>query len=221
MGVSTRHAWRLLAAYKRDGSAALDHGHLGRRAPNTTPESTRAEALRLAQTRYSGANHTHLSELMREREGMDIGRTTLRRILVKLGHEALHGAMLRVNASIHKAMRRPFGKGAPGGYVRRWRRRRRRQKPYGSAREQSEAQLHRCQVSVHARAGWTGLCEGVQLSGGGGQRPPGSRGSPRQQPDFGQAAGGSVGGGGHQQRRRGATDLFVVTAKSPRPSTRR
>ena len=35
MGVSTRHTWRLLAAYRKDGAAALAHGHRGRRAPNT------------------------------------------------------------------------------------------------------------------------------------------------------------------------------------------
>ena len=39
----------------------------------------------LAGTRYSGANHTHLSELLDEREGIAIGRTTLRRILVNAG----------------------------------------------------------------------------------------------------------------------------------------
>ena len=32
-----------------------------------------------------GANHTHLSELLSEREGIDIGRSTLRRILVTAG----------------------------------------------------------------------------------------------------------------------------------------
>ena len=41
--------------------------------------------LRLARTRYEGANHTHLLELLAEREGIDIGRTTLRRILVSAG----------------------------------------------------------------------------------------------------------------------------------------
>ena len=35
--------------------------------------------------RYEGANHTHLSELLSERDGIDIGRTTLRRILVNAG----------------------------------------------------------------------------------------------------------------------------------------
>ena len=39
----------------------------------------------LAASRYPGTNHTHLSELLSEREGIDIGRTTLRRILVNAG----------------------------------------------------------------------------------------------------------------------------------------
>ena len=38
-----------------------------------------------AGTRYAGANHTHLSELLSERDGIDMGRTTLRRILVNSG----------------------------------------------------------------------------------------------------------------------------------------
>ena len=39
----------------------------------------------LARTRYAGVNHTHLSELLSERERSDIGRSTLRRILVNAG----------------------------------------------------------------------------------------------------------------------------------------
>ena len=35
-----------------------------------------------------GANHTHLSELLSEREGIDIGRMTLRHILVSAGMES-------------------------------------------------------------------------------------------------------------------------------------
>lgn len=44
-----------------------------------------AEVVHLARTRYRGANHTHLSELLSEREGIEIGRVTLRRILVGAG----------------------------------------------------------------------------------------------------------------------------------------
>ena len=85
MGVSTRHTRRILAAYRADGAAALAHGHRGLRAPNATPETARSEVLHLARTRYTGTNHTHLSELLSEREGIDIGRSTLRRILLNAG----------------------------------------------------------------------------------------------------------------------------------------
>ena len=85
MGVSERHTRRILAAYREEGAAAVAHGHRGRRPPNATPEGVVADVVHLARTRYAGANHTHLSELLGERDGIDIGRTTLRRILVNAG----------------------------------------------------------------------------------------------------------------------------------------
>ena len=45
----------------------------------------RSRVVHLARTVYEGANHTHLSELLSEREGVDMGRTTLRRILTNAG----------------------------------------------------------------------------------------------------------------------------------------
>ena len=85
MGVSPRHTRRILAAYRELGAAAIAHGHRGRRPPNATPEPVATAVVHLARTRYAGANHTHLSELLSERDGIDIGRTTLRRILVNAG----------------------------------------------------------------------------------------------------------------------------------------
>ena len=85
IGVSARHTRRLLAAYREEGAAALAHGNRGRKPANATPAAGAADVLRLAGTRYQGANHTHLSELLAEREGIYIGRTTLRRILVSAG----------------------------------------------------------------------------------------------------------------------------------------
>ena len=86
MGVSPRHTRRMLVAYRENGPAALAHGHRrGRKPANATSESVIADVVHLASTRYEGANHTHLSELLAEREGIDIGRTTLRRILVNAG----------------------------------------------------------------------------------------------------------------------------------------
>ena len=85
MGVSPRHTRRTLAAYRENGPAAVAHGHRGRKPANATSEAVTADVVHLARTRYEGANHTHLSELLSEREGIDIGRTTLRRILVNAG----------------------------------------------------------------------------------------------------------------------------------------
>ena len=103
MGVSTRHTRRILATYREEGAAALAHGHRGRRAPNTTPDSIRAEVLRLARTTYSGVNHTHLSELLREREGIDIARNTLRRILSEPVSSVLVAVVLRSTVFVGNA----------------------------------------------------------------------------------------------------------------------
>ena len=85
LGVSERHVWRILAAYRKEGVAALAHGNRGRRPGNAVEEETRAEVVALARTRYAGTNHTHLTELLAEREGILLGRPTVRRILVKAG----------------------------------------------------------------------------------------------------------------------------------------
>ncbi len=75
IGVSARHTKRILAAYRQEGAAALAHGNRGRRPANATPNTVIAEVVNLARTRYSGANHSHLSELLSEREYIDIGQT--------------------------------------------------------------------------------------------------------------------------------------------------
>ena len=85
MGVSERHTKRLLAAYRKDGAAALAHGNRGRRPHNAVPEDAAAAVVRLASNGYAGANHSHFTELLREREGIDMSRPTVRRILNRAG----------------------------------------------------------------------------------------------------------------------------------------
>ena len=85
MGVSERHTKRLLAAYRNDGAATLAHGNRGRRPHNAVPETAAAAVVKLASNGYAGVNHTHFTELLREREGIDLSRPTVRRILVKAG----------------------------------------------------------------------------------------------------------------------------------------
>ena len=85
MGISERHTKRLLAAYRKEGPAALAHGNRGRRPHNAVPEDAAAAVVKLASNGYAGANHSHFTELLREREGIDLSRPTVRRILVKAG----------------------------------------------------------------------------------------------------------------------------------------
>ena len=85
LGVNQRHARRLLAAYREQGAAALAHGNRGRRPHNAIPPAQAAVVVELATQRYEGANHTHFTELLSEREGIDLSRPTVRRILTKAG----------------------------------------------------------------------------------------------------------------------------------------
>ncbi len=85
MGVSERHAWRLLAAFKREGAAAIAHGNRGRTPQITTDPAIQDRVKNLAKGTYEGLNHTHLTEVLAEREGIDLSRSTVRRILLSVG----------------------------------------------------------------------------------------------------------------------------------------
>jgi len=81
LGVSERQVWRLLAAYRKEGVAAVVHGNRGHTPKNATPQETRERVVRLAQGPYDGANCAHLAELLAEREGLTLSRWTVRRVL--------------------------------------------------------------------------------------------------------------------------------------------
>lgn len=85
MGLSERHVRRLLAKYRRDGPKALAHGNRGRRPHHTLAAAVRAQVLELAQSKYVGFNHSHLTEKLQEVEKIKISRPTVRRILVSWG----------------------------------------------------------------------------------------------------------------------------------------
>lgn len=81
LGVSERQAWRLKRRFLEQGPAALVHGNRGRPSPRRIPDALREQVLALAQGPYDGANDCHLSELLAEREGIVLGRASVRRIL--------------------------------------------------------------------------------------------------------------------------------------------
>ena len=85
MGVSERQGWRILAAYRKEGAAALAHGNRGRTPANATSPFLCQQVVTLTRERYCGVNHTHLAELLEEREGITLSRSTLRRLLTRAG----------------------------------------------------------------------------------------------------------------------------------------
>jgi len=85
MGVSLRHTRRLLAASRQEGVGALAHGNRGRTPPNAIGTVTRERVLMLARTRYAGFNIQHFSEILAEREGVAVSRSSVRSILLAAG----------------------------------------------------------------------------------------------------------------------------------------
>jgi transposase len=85
LGLSERHVWRILAAYRRKGAVALAHGNRGRQPAATLAANLKQRVVSVVRERYAGVNHTHLSELLAERERILMSRSTLRRILVEAG----------------------------------------------------------------------------------------------------------------------------------------
>lgn len=85
MRLSLRQVRRLLAAYREEGVAAIAHGNRGRRPVHAVGEEMHKLVVALAQGRYRGCNHYHLTELLWEREGLRLSRSTVRRILVVAG----------------------------------------------------------------------------------------------------------------------------------------
>ena len=85
LGISERQVRRVLAAYRREGVAALVHGNRGRKPRNTAPEVIAEAVVILAGEKYAGFNHSHLTEVLAEREGIQLSRQTVSRLLNRSG----------------------------------------------------------------------------------------------------------------------------------------
>ena len=85
LGLSLRHVRRILAAYRKEGAAALAHGNRGRKPSYTLEAGMKKQVLGLAQSTYAGCNNQHFTELLAEREGIALSRSSVRRILLGAG----------------------------------------------------------------------------------------------------------------------------------------
>jgi transposase len=87
MGLSKRQTRRLKARFKKEQFQAVVHGNQGRSPLNRTKEDVIEKIVRLCGEggKYHDFNACHLQELLRENEEITIGRSTLDRLLKKLG----------------------------------------------------------------------------------------------------------------------------------------
>jgi transposase len=85
LGRSTRQVQRLKAAYQAQGPVALVHGNHGRSPSWRTAPETATRIVALAQGLYADFNQQHFTEVLAEREAIQLSRSTVRRLLLAAG----------------------------------------------------------------------------------------------------------------------------------------
>lgn len=103
MGLTVRQARRLLRRYEKEGARGVMHRGRGKAAANRTSRELRERILKLSRETYVQFNDTHLHEALAEREGISIGRETLRRLLRQDGRRPKRGRRPRQ----HRRRREP------------------------------------------------------------------------------------------------------------------
>jgi transposase len=85
MNVSYRQAKRLKKRYEAGGGGALAHGSRGRVSLTTVPIEVRQRVIQLHKEHYSQFNDVHFTEILKEREHIDLSRETIRKIRRQAG----------------------------------------------------------------------------------------------------------------------------------------
>ena len=79
LGISERHAYRLLARYQENGGFGLVHKARGRTSNRSHNPGVRKYAVELVKTHYADFGPTLATEALAERHAIHLGRETLRR----------------------------------------------------------------------------------------------------------------------------------------------
>lgn len=101
LGLSIRQIRRLIARYRERGAPGLVHGNRGREANNRINEEVRSEILKLAIERYTDYNDSHLTEVLAEKHGLEVSRSSVRRIRRQAGQ----GSPRKRRAPRHRSRR--------------------------------------------------------------------------------------------------------------------
>lgn len=83
IGCSDRHINRLIKGYQEQGKSFFIHGNRGRQPAITLPTDTKQLILDLYRTKYSDCNLTHYSELLNEKENINVSVSAISSILRK------------------------------------------------------------------------------------------------------------------------------------------
>ena len=81
LGCSVRHINRMIKGYLKYGKVFFAHGNRGKKPANTIPDSLRNRIVELYQTKYSGANFQHFTELLDMCEGIRVSTSSVMSIL--------------------------------------------------------------------------------------------------------------------------------------------
>lgn len=90
LDLSRGYVRRLLVKYRESGPKALAHGNRGRRPAHSLDPSVTARVAELARTKYVGLTGKRLAEKLGE-EGIEVSRSSVRRILVAAGIDRTPG----------------------------------------------------------------------------------------------------------------------------------
>jgi transposase len=118
LGVSERQMYRLMASVRKRGPSGLIHGNRENQHTRKYDRTMQGDVLRFVKGKYADVNDTHLAELLKEREGVAMGRESLRRLLRGAGitpkkkrrgkvyrrrrdRKAAFGAMIQLDTSLH------------------------------------------------------------------------------------------------------------------------
>ena len=85
IGVSYRQAKRIGRAIRERGIKGLIHGNRGRPSNHRLKEPLRERVLKLSEEVYWDFNDTHFTEKLRECEGIDLNRETVRKLRREAG----------------------------------------------------------------------------------------------------------------------------------------
>lgn len=88
LGVTIRQVRRLIARYREQGAEGLIHGNRGRPAHNRIEAEVRLKIQGLAEEAYADYNDSHFTEELVEVHGVQVSRSTVRRIRRELGQQS-------------------------------------------------------------------------------------------------------------------------------------